>query len=152
MMMRYLKSANVWLWVLQAFLALFFAFGSGLPKWILPDELLAANMPIPLPRAFVYTIGTFEILGALGLILPGVTRVRPGLTVLAALGLVLLTLCATSYQLLAQQPGSAVFALMMSIVCGLVAYGRWCWAPLRGRRQMVVAGAAAGGSRRYGPA
>jgi hypothetical protein len=134
--MHRLRQPNVQLWIVQVFLALFFALGSGLPKWILPPELLAANMPIPLPRAFVLFIGTCEILGALGLILPGLTRRRPELTPIAAGCLVLLTACATTYQLLAQQPGSAVFAAVMGLLCAYVAYGRWRVAP---RRQVAAA-------------
>ena len=81
------KKLNVALWTVQILLALFFAGASGAPKFFLPDELLA--MPIVLPRAFLVFIGTAEVLGALGLILPGITRIRPGLTPLAAAGLVL---------------------------------------------------------------
>ena len=121
--MSYLKSGNVWLWVLQVFLAVFFALGSGLPKWVLPPDVLAQNMPIEIPRWFVLFIGACEIAGAIGLL---VRRVTP----IAAVCLVALTLCATTYQLLAQQPGSAVFALVMGLLCAVVAYGR------RGSRAM----------------
>jgi len=84
------RALNIALWTVQILLALFFAAGSGAPKFFLPDELLA--MPIVLPRAFLVVIGTAEVLGALGLILPGVTHVRPGLTPLAAVCLTLLTI------------------------------------------------------------
>ena len=123
------RTLNIALWVLQGLLALFFAVGSGAPKFFLPDELL--NMPIPLPRAFLYFIGAAEILGSLGLILPGMLRTQPGIAPLAATGLVLLTLCATAYQLLARQPESAVFAFVMCLLSAFVAYGRWRLVPLR---------------------
>lgn len=123
--MRRLRQPNAQLWIAQVFLAVFFALGSGLPKLILSEELLAANMPIPLPHEFVLFIGTCEILGALGLILPGVTRRGTVFTPLAAFGLVLLTACATTYQLMAGQPGSAVFASVMGLLCAYVAIGRW---------------------------
>ncbi len=131
--MSYVKNPNVQLWTVQVFLALFFALGSGLPKLLLPPEVLAANMPIALPREFVLFIGTCEILGALGLILPGITRVGTKLTPLAAGCLALLTLCATTYQLLAHQPESAIFAVVMGLICSFVAYGRWRRAPLAER-------------------
>ena len=115
--MSNLKSGNVWLWVLQVFLAVFFALASGLPKWILPPDVLAQNMPIELPRAFVLFIGACEIAGAIGLLMRRITPI-------AAACLVALTLCATTYQLLANQPGSAVFALVMGLLCAVVAYGR----------------------------
>ena len=126
--MKYLKSANVQLWAVQIYLALFIGLGSGLPKWLFPD-VVAANMPIELPRAFVLFIGTCEILGALGLILPGLTHIGTRLTPIAAACLTLLTVCATVYQLLAHQPESAIFAVLTGLLCLFVAYGRWRRAP-----------------------
>ena len=41
-------------------------------------------MPIPLPDLFIRFIGICEVLGAVGLILPSVSRVKPGLTPVAA--------------------------------------------------------------------
>ena len=128
--MRNARTLNIALWTVQILLALFFAGASGAPKFFLPDELLA--MPIVLPRAFLVFIGTAEVLGALGLILPGVTRVRPELTPLAAACLVLLTICASVYQMLGHQPANAVFALVIGLIAAFVAYGRWRLAPLSG--------------------
>ena len=136
--MRIPISLNVTLWISQALLALFFAFASGAPKLVLPPEVLAPNMPIPLPDAFVKFIGTCEVLGALGLILPGLTRVRPGLTALAAAGLVALTICAAGYQLMAGLPANAVFALAIGAIAAFVAYGRARLAPHRGSGSLLV--------------
>jgi hypothetical protein len=124
------------LWTLQVLLALFFGLASGAPKFLLPLEQL--GMPIPLPQGFIWFIGTAEVLGALGLILPGLTHVRPGLTPLAAAGLALLTVCAAIYQLMASQPANAVFALAIGAVAAFVAYGRWRLAPLREAAQPSV--------------
>ena len=66
---RALLSRNGGLWTLQALLALFFIAGSGAPKLLLPTDSLP--MPIPLPAAMVLFIGGCEVLGGLGLILPG---------------------------------------------------------------------------------
>jgi hypothetical protein len=128
--MRYPRNVGALLWTLQVLLALFFALGSGAPKLILPLEALA--MPILLPGPFVWFIGACEVLGGLGLILPGLLRIRPGLTPLAAAGLVALTACATVYQLAAGQPESALFAAVIGLLAAFVAYGRWRLAPLRG--------------------
>ena len=119
------------LWILQALLGLFFALGSGAPKLLLPPEMLP--LPIPLPRPFVLFIGVAEVLGGLGLILPGLLRIRPGLTPLAAAGLVLVTIGATVYQLAAGQVTSALFPVAVGLLCAFVAYGRWRLAPLRER-------------------
>ena len=118
------------LWIVQGLLALFFILGSGAPKLVLPAETLP--MPIPLPGWFVLFIGVAEVLGGLGLILPGLLHIRPGLTPLAAAGLVLITIGATVYQLAAGQVGSALFAMVVGLLCAFIAYGRWRLAPLYG--------------------
>ena len=121
------------LWTVQVLLALFFALASGAPKLLLPPETLP-EMPIPLPCAFVLFIGVAEVAGALGLILPGLLKIKPGLTPLAALGLVLITLGATGYWLLAGDAlGNAAFAFVMSLICAFVAYGRSRLVPHRER-------------------
>lgn len=121
------------LWTVQILLALFFALASGAPKLLLPPETLP-EMPIPLPRAFVLFIGVAELAGALGLILPGLLKIKVGLTPLAALGLVLITLGATGYWLLAGDAlGNAAFAFGMALLCAFVAYGRSRLAPDRER-------------------
>jgi hypothetical protein len=134
--MRSLLSANRVLWIVQIVLALFFGLASGAPKLLLPADALP--MPIPLPQAFVWFIGTCEVLGALGLILPGLTHVQPRLTVVAAACLVLLTLCAASYQLLGGQPANAFFALVIGALAAGVAYGRTRVAPLSGAAMMAA--------------
>ncbi len=115
------------LWIVQWLLALFFILGSGAPKLVLPAETLP--MPIPLPGWFVLFIGVAEILGGLGLILPGLLHIRPRLTPLAAVGLMLVTIGATVYQLAAGQVGSALFAVAVGLLCAFIAYGRWRLAP-----------------------
>jgi hypothetical protein len=140
--MRNVAKINVVLWILQGLLALFFGLASGAPKLFLPMEMLA--MPVPLPDLFVRCIGVAEVLGALGLILPGLTHVRPGLTPLAAVGLVGVTLCATVYQLVARQPESVIMALIVGLLAACVAYGRWRLAPLRGTASGPSAVGAAG--------
>ena len=129
--MRFPTSRVAMLWTLQVLLALFFALASGAPKLLLPIDSLP--LPIPLESWFVRLIGVAEVLGALGLLLPGIARLAlPGsvaadrrLSAAAATGLVLLTACATVYQLLAQQPQSAVFAACMGALCAIVAVARW---------------------------
>lgn len=117
------------LWILQALLGLFFALSSGAPKLLLGPETLA--LPIPLPRPFLLFIGVAEVLGGLGLILPGLLGIRPVLTLVAAAGLVLITIGATVYNLAAGQVESALFAAAVGLLSAFVAYGRWRLAPLR---------------------
>jgi hypothetical protein len=128
--MKSQNAINVGLWVLQVFFGLFFILASGAPKFFAPHEVL--NMPIALPREFLIVIGTCEVLGGLGLILPGLTRRRRELTSVAAFMLALLTVCATAYQLLAHQPESAAFAVGVGLVCVLIGYARRRVLPLDG--------------------
>ncbi len=120
---------NYVLWIVQGLLALLFLFAGGM-KLVLPLEKLTG--PVPLPGLFVRFIGVAEVLGALGLVLPGLLRIRPGLTPLAAAGLVLLTIGATAYQLAAGQVESALFAVAVGLLAAFVAYGRWRLVPHRG--------------------
>lgn len=120
--MRYVMSRRALLWTLQVLLALFFGLGSGAPKLLLPVDML--SLPIALPRLFVVLIGMAEVLGALGLVLPGLLRCWPALMPLAACGLGLLAGCATLYQLIAHQPANAAFAFAIGLLAVLVAYCR----------------------------
>jgi uncharacterized membrane protein len=65
------------LWIVQGLLALLFLFAGGM-KLVQPIEVLTEQMP--LPGLFVRFIGVAEVLGAIGLILPGLLRMWPGLT------------------------------------------------------------------------
>ena len=124
------------LWIVQALLAALFLFAGGM-KLVLPVEELTAQ--VPLPGLFVQFIGVAEVLGGLGLILPGLLKIRTSLTPLAAVGLVLITLGATGYWLLAGDAlGNAAFAFGMALLCAFVAYGRAYLAPHRGAAREPV--------------
>jgi uncharacterized membrane protein YphA (DoxX/SURF4 family) len=110
------------LWIVQALLALIFLFSGG-TKLILPIEALTQQMP--LPGLFVRFIGVAEVLGAIGLILPGLLRIRPGLTPLAAVGLVLIMIGATVLTLAGGEVVLALIPLVVGLLSACVAYGRW---------------------------
>lgn len=115
------------LWILQGLLAMLFLF-AGSMKLIVPIELMTAQMPLPLSGMFLRFIGTAEVAGALGLILPGLLRIRPLLTPLAACGLVIIMIGATIVTLAGGGGVSALFPLMVGLLCTAVAYGRRSWA------------------------
>ena len=115
------------LWVVQVLLALLFVFAGGM-KLVMPLDQLAG--PVPLPGAFVRFIGVAELLGGLGLILPAALRIRPGLTPLAAAGLVVIMIGAVVITLIGNQPGGAVISLVVGLLAAFVAYGRWRLAPI----------------------
>jgi DoxX-like family len=96
-------------------------------KLVLPLEALTAQMP--LPGLFVRGIGVAEVLGAIGLILPGLLRVRPGLTPLAAAGLVIIMIGATVLTLASGEVAPALIPLVVGLLSAFVVYGRWRLAP-----------------------
>jgi hypothetical protein len=98
-------------------------------KLILPIEALTAQSP--LPGLFLRFIGVAEVLGAIGLILPGLIRIRPGLTPLAAAGLVIIMIGATVIMLVSGGVGQALVPLVVGLLSAWVAYGRWRLKPLR---------------------
>ena len=118
---------SIILWTVQGVLALMFLFAGGM-KLILPIQMLLAQMPMVLPGLFVRFIGLVEVAGGLGLILPWLLRIRPMLTPLAALGLVLDMIGATVYNLISHQIGAAVVTVVLGLICVAIAYGRRAFA------------------------
>ena len=122
---------NVALWIIQALLALLFLFAGGV-KLILPIEEMTKQMPMP--GLLLRFIGVCEVLGGLGLILPGLLRIRPALTPLAAAGLVIIMIGAVAITVKSGMISSALFPLVVGLLLAFVAYGRWRLAPHRSRQ------------------
>lgn len=118
------------LWIAQVLLALLFLFAGGV-KLILPPEALTG--PVQLPVLFLRFIGVCEVLGGLGLVLPGALRIRPGLTPLAAAGLVIIMIGATVITVIGGPVSSALMPLVAGLLAAFVAYGRWQLLPHRAR-------------------
>jgi uncharacterized membrane protein YphA (DoxX/SURF4 family) len=114
---------NIALWIAQALLAAIFLFAGGM-KLVVPIEEMTKQMPIPLPGWFLRFTGIVEVLGAIGVILPWLLRIRPALTPLAAAGLVIVMIGATVYTLAAGDFASAPIPLVVGILAAFVAYGR----------------------------
>jgi uncharacterized membrane protein YphA (DoxX/SURF4 family) len=125
---------NIALWIVQVLLALLFLFSGG-TKLVLSIETMramgSANQ-ILLPGLLLKFIGVCEVLGALGLILPGAFRTRPGLTPLAAGGLVIIMTGATALTIAGDGVVLALSPLITGLLAAFVAYGRWRLAPHRG--------------------
>ena len=117
---------NVLLWVIQGLLAAMF-LSAGAVKLALPLEALAG--PVALPGLFLRFIGVAEVLGAIGLILPGLLRIRTGLTPLAAAGLTLVMTGATVITIMGGSVAGASVPLIVGLLAVFVAYGRWRLAP-----------------------
>jgi uncharacterized membrane protein YphA (DoxX/SURF4 family) len=126
---------NLWLWIVQVLLAVIFLFTGG-SKLAMPTEVLAAQSH--LPGMFMKFIGVCEILGALGLVLPGLLHVRQQLTPLAAACLIVIMIGAiVSTALLL--PVALPMPVIVGLLTAYVAYGRWRLAPLDGSAQVGTA-------------
>ena len=78
-----------------------------------------------MPGLFLRFLGVAEVLGAIGLILPGLLRIRPGLTPLAATGLVVIMIGATVITLATMGAAPAVIPLVVGLLAAFIAYGHW---------------------------
>ncbi|HEY3042218.1 MAG TPA: DoxX family protein [Pyrinomonadaceae bacterium] len=121
------------LWIIQGLLALLFLFG-GIFKLVAPIEPVAQQIGVPV--LLLRFVGLCEFFGGLGLILPGIFRIRTRLTPLAATGLVIITVGATVVTMKSQGFGPALFPLVTCILCAFVVYERWRVAPLGSRRRV----------------
>jgi hypothetical protein len=121
------KNVRRVLWVIQAVLAALFLFAGGL-KLVLP--IAALKGPVALAPLFLRFIGVCEVLGAVGLILPGVLRVLPQLIPLAAAGLVIIMTGATTITLVGGMGVAAIVPFVVGSLAATVAYGRSRVAPI----------------------
>jgi hypothetical protein len=117
------------LWIIQILLALVFLFAGG-AKFLVPADQMTQGMPAWLSISFLHFIGACELLGAIGLILPGLLHIKPGLTPLAAACLTIIVIGATVITVMGGMIATAVLPLVATILAAFVAYGRWRLVPL----------------------
>lgn len=122
------STANRLLWTAQILVAAIFLF-AGSMKFILPAEKMQQG-PIILPMAFLHFIGACECLGALGLILPAATRIRPFLTPLAAAGLTIIMIGATTVTITTMGIAASILPAVVGLVTAWIAYGRMRITPI----------------------
>ncbi|HKP77386.1 MAG TPA: DoxX family protein [Longimicrobiaceae bacterium] len=130
------RKINVVLWTVQVLLALLFVFAGGM-KLVAPPELLKGP-GIEFPVLFIRFIGVCELAGGLGLVLPGLLRIRTALTPLAAAGLVIIMVGATSVTVIGGMGAGALFPFVVGILAASVAYGRTRRIPLRTSPRRLV--------------
>ena len=128
------KGLHVGLWIVQVLLCLTFV-GTGIWKLTTPIAALAAKMPWmgQVSPAFLYATAAFDLLGGLGVLLPSVTRIKPGLTVLASLGLVALMACAIAFHVSRGEAAKTPFNFVIVALALFVAWGRHSKAPIAPR-------------------
>jgi len=126
---------NIVLWILQVLLAAaFFAHG-----WMMlaPPPEIAAQMNAMLPRWFSLFIGVSEVLAAIGLTLPGVTRIYPWLVTWAAVGIMIVMVSATVLHVARNEIPQALITLLLLAMATFVAYARHRLLPIRARGAAV---------------
>ncbi len=115
---------NTWLWVAQGVLAVLFLL-AGIPKLVMSAAQMASPGPIQIPVGFIRFIGVCEILGAIGMILPGLTGIAPWLTPLGAAGLSIIMIGATVVNLVDGPPPFAIVTALLGLLAVSVVRGRW---------------------------
>ncbi len=124
---------NIVLWVFQALLGVYFLF-VGVTHFTLPPTLPAQmSWMYELSPTLHMISGTAEILGGLGLILPGLTKIQTRLTPLAGAGLVLVMVGALTWHIQRGEMQNVAFNVILALLVGFVAYGRWRLSPLADR-------------------
>jgi uncharacterized membrane protein YphA (DoxX/SURF4 family) len=121
---------NIILWILQALLALaFLGHGYGM---LFPATSQTRQMPyiMAIPTPFRRILGVAEALGAVGLVLPGLTHILPWLVPWAATGLVIVMLSAVVFHVRRREYPNIVLNVVLLILAAVVAYGRFVIAPL----------------------
>lgn len=125
---------NIVLWILQVLLAAAF-LAHGL-MFLMPPPDIAAMMNASLPRWFQLFLGVAEVLAAVGLILPGMTRILPGLVTWSAVGIMIVMVSATIYHFARNEISSGFITLLLLAMATFVAYMRYRVMPIRSRRQV----------------
>ena len=122
------------LWIIQILLAVAF-FGAGFMKTVTPIAELAVTLPyvLDIPVALTRFIGVAEIAGAIGVVLPALTRIQPRLTPLAAGGLGLVMIFAAIFHLTRGEFSGIVPNIILLALAGFVYYGRTKLAPIAPR-------------------
>ena len=122
---------NIVLWVLQLLLAVAFLLHGLL--FLAPPPDIAAQMYAVLPVWFTIFLGIMEVLAAIGLTLPGLTRIAPFLVTWAAVGIMIVTASATVFHLVRGEISSAVITLLLLAMAAFLTYGRLRLLPIRAR-------------------
>ena len=124
---------NTVLWVLQVLLAVGFLAHGWL--FLSPPAELVDQINASLPRWFQLFIGVAEVLAAVGLILPGLTRILPWLVICAAVGIMIVTASATVFHVARGEIGSAATTLVLLGIAAFVAYMRYRVVPIAAVRR-----------------
>jgi uncharacterized membrane protein YphA (DoxX/SURF4 family) len=119
---------NIVLWVVQVVLALAF-LAHGL-MFLFPPANLVEVMNATISPAFRLFLGVAEVLAAVGLTVPGITRRSPWLISWAAAGLIIVMIGATVLHVRRSEVSSAITTTILLAMATFVAYMRWKVMPI----------------------
>lgn len=128
------RPIRIALWIVQGLLALTFV-GAGIWKVATPIPQLAAMIPWAgqVSPGLLYTTAVCDTLGGLGVLLPSATRIKAGLTVVAALGCVALQAAAILFHFSRGEAANTPFNFLLVALSLFVAWGRHWRAPIAPR-------------------
>lgn len=128
------RGLHIALWIVQALLGIAFTM-AGFTKVGTPMAKLAEMMPwtAVVGESLTRFIGASELLGGIGLILPAATRIKPGLTPLAGVGLTTVMVLAAGYHLTHNEAAFLPINLVLGSLAAFVAWGRGRKAPIAPR-------------------
>lgn len=119
---------NKVLWLLQILLALaFLAHGLFM---LFPSPDILEQMNASMSTSFRLFLGVAEVVAAIGLTLPGITRIQPWWTQWAAVGIMIVMIAATIFHVMRAEIGSAAATLVLLAMATYVAYMRWRVMPI----------------------
>ena len=124
---------HIALWVAQIVLAAFFIMGAIMK--FLPIEKMSQMMPWmgEVPALAVRLLGVVDLLGALGLLIPSMLRIRPRLTPVAAVCIITLMLCAIIFHISRNEAHAIGVNIFSIALAAFIAWGRWKKAPIQPR-------------------
>lgn len=126
---------HIGLWVAQIALAALYAMPAYMKLAMSPDELMQMGLLWVggAPLSLVRFIGLAELAGAIGLILPAATRIKPQLTIYAAIGLTAIQALAIPFHLIRGEAAVLPFNLIYLALAVLIIWGRSRKAPIAPR-------------------
>jgi len=128
------KALHITLWLAQLTLAASLIWATTM-KWTQPLAALSTMWPWTgqVPDGFVRFTGLVDLLGAAGLVLPALLRIRPALTPIAALGVVALMVCASIFHIVRGEASVIGVNLVFALLAVFIAWGRLTKAPIAAR-------------------
>jgi hypothetical protein len=126
---------HIGIWVAQIALALLYGMAAYMKLLMSPADLVAMGLlwVENAPILFVRAIGFAELLGVIGLILPAATRIRPELTIYAALGLLVIQVLAIGFHVMRGEFSVLGFNAIYLALAVLVLWGRGKKSPIAPR-------------------